>query len=220
MLPRDMLTVGDARKRINAIKQYSSLGAGFKIAMRDLEIRGAGNLLGTQQSGHIAAIGFDLYCQLLKQSVGKLKGEPVGDRVDIACHIDFLATNEAVYQRAPKGTLPAFVPGNYMPEAQLRITAYRQLAEASRVSDLESLRLNWKDRFGKLPDAVQYLLTATELKIRAAHQGFGAVEIKDGKLMLTKKGKYLQINGRFPRLEGKGQAKKLTHALKLVRTLS
>ena len=75
MLPRDMMTVGAARKRINAIKQYSSLGAGFKIAMRDLEIRGAGNILGTAQSGHIVAIGFDLYCQLLKQAVAKLKGE-------------------------------------------------------------------------------------------------------------------------------------------------
>ncbi|MCB1228742.1 MAG: transcription-repair coupling factor [Verrucomicrobiae bacterium] len=220
MLPRDMLTVGDARKRINAIKQYSSLGAGLKIEMRDLEIRGAGNLLGTQQSGHIAAIGFDLYCQLLKQSVGKLKGEPVGDRIDIACHVDFLATNEAQYQRAPKGTLPAFIPANYMPEARLRITAYRHLAEASRLSDLENLRKNWQDRFGKLPDAAEFLLLATELKIRAAHQGVGAVEIRDDKLMLTKKGKYLQINGRFPRLEGKSQARKLRHAVELVMTLS
>ena len=75
MLPREMMTVGAARKRINAIKQYSTLGAGFKIAMRDLEIRGAGNVLGTAQSGHIVAIGFDLYCQLLKQAVSRLKGE-------------------------------------------------------------------------------------------------------------------------------------------------
>jgi len=70
---RDLLTVGDARRRITAIKQYTALGSGFKIAMRDLEIRGAGNLLGTQQSGHIAAVGFDLYCRLLKQSIAKLK---------------------------------------------------------------------------------------------------------------------------------------------------
>ncbi|MBL9152937.1 MAG: transcription-repair coupling factor [Verrucomicrobiales bacterium] len=220
MLPRDMLTVGDARKRINAIKQYSSLGAGFKIAMRDLEIRGAGNLLGTQQSGHIAAIGFDLYCQLLKQSVSRLKGETVGDRIEIPCHIDFLATNEAQYQQAPHGTLPAYIPASYMPEARLRITAYRHLAEATAVKDLDDLRKNWKDRFGKLPDAADFLLTATELKIRAAHQGIGAVEIKDDKLMLTKKGKFIQINGRFPRLEGKSHAKKLRHAVDLVMTLS
>ena len=75
LLPREMMTVGAARKRINAIKQYSSLGAGFRIAMRDLEIRGAGSILGTAQSGHIVAVGFDLYCQLLKQAVAQLKGE-------------------------------------------------------------------------------------------------------------------------------------------------
>jgi transcription-repair coupling factor (superfamily II helicase) len=109
LLPPDMLTVGDARKRINAIKQYSSLGAGFKIAMRDLEIRGAGNLLGTQQSGHIAAIGFDLYCQLLKQSVSKLKGEPAADRVEISLHIDFLRTNEASWLKNPEEAQPALV---------------------------------------------------------------------------------------------------------------
>ena len=75
LLPRDMMTVGSARRRINAIKQYSGLGAGFKIAMRDLEIRGAGNILGTAQSGHIINIGFDLYCQLLQQAVEKLQGK-------------------------------------------------------------------------------------------------------------------------------------------------
>src|SRR5690606_38499204 len=164
MLPPDMLTVGDARKRINAIKQYSSLGAGFKIAMRDLEIRGAGNLLGTQQSGHIAAIGFDLYCQLLKQSVAKLKGEPAADRVDLSMHIDFLLTNEAAWRKQPDAGLPAFLPADYMPEARLRITAYRELAEASQPEDLDRLRENWIGRFGPLPDPVRHLLTATELK--------------------------------------------------------
>src|SRR5207244_12179241 len=83
MLPRDLMAIGAARRRINAIKQYSSLGAGFKIAMRDLEIRGAGNILGTAQSGHIFAIGFDLYCQLLKQAVAKLKGEKLRPRVEV-----------------------------------------------------------------------------------------------------------------------------------------
>ena len=83
MLPREMMTVGAARKRINAIKQYSSLGAGFRIAMRDLEIRGAGSILGTAQSGHIMAIGFDLYCQLLKQAVSQLKGQKFRPRLEV-----------------------------------------------------------------------------------------------------------------------------------------
>ena len=93
LLPRHAALLSDVRKRISAIKQYSSLGSGFKIAMRDLEIRGAGNLLGAQQSGHITAVGFDLYCQLLKQSVGALKGEKVARRAEVQVRIDFLALN-------------------------------------------------------------------------------------------------------------------------------
>jgi transcription-repair coupling factor (superfamily II helicase) len=95
LLPRHAGLLVDARKRISAIKQYSSLGSGFKIAMRDLEIRGAGNILGPQQSGHITAVGFDLYCQLLKQSVGALKGEKVKPRVEVQTRLDFIVTDPA-----------------------------------------------------------------------------------------------------------------------------
>ena len=97
LLPREMMTIGAARKRISAIKQYSSLGAGFRIAMRDLEIRGAGSILGTAQSGHIMAVGFDLYCQLLKQAVAQLKGEKLRFRLDVDLRLDFVATNEAEF---------------------------------------------------------------------------------------------------------------------------
>ena len=97
LLPREMMTVGAARKRISAIKQYSSLGAGFRIAMRDLEIRGAGSILGTAQSGHIMAVGFDLYCQLLKQAVAQLKGQKPRLRVDVDVRLDFAVTNEAEF---------------------------------------------------------------------------------------------------------------------------
>ncbi len=91
LLPRHAGLLADVRKRLSAIKQYSTLGSGFKIAMRDLEIRGAGNLLGAQQSGHITAVGFELYCQLLKQSVASLKGEKVRPRVEVQVRLDFLA---------------------------------------------------------------------------------------------------------------------------------
>ena len=90
LIPRHARMLTDARKRISAIKQYSTLGSGFKVAMRDLEIRGAGNMLGAQQSGHITAVGFELYCQLLKQSVAVLKGEPVKPRVEVQVRLDFL----------------------------------------------------------------------------------------------------------------------------------
>ena len=129
MLPREMMTEGAARKRINAIKQYSTLGAGFKIAMRDLEIRGAGNVLGTAQSGHIVAIGFDLYCQLLKQAVTKLKGEKAKPRVEVPVRLDFLITNEAEYVKAGGGEVAgAFLPAAYISEPKMRIQAYRALA--------------------------------------------------------------------------------------------
>src|SRR5206468_5195954 len=90
LLPRHASLLTDARKRISAIKQYSTLGSGFKIAMRDLEIRGAGNLLGAQQSGHITAVGFDLYCQLLQQSISSLRGEKVKRRVEVETRLDFM----------------------------------------------------------------------------------------------------------------------------------
>ena len=97
LLPRDMMTVGDARKRIHAIKQYTALGSGFKIAMRDLEIRGAGNLLGTRQSGHIAQIGFDLYCQLLRQSVERLKNRHISPTAATTFKADFIVSSEAAW---------------------------------------------------------------------------------------------------------------------------
>ena len=219
MLPPDMLTGGDARKRMNAIKQYSQLGAGFKIAMRDLEIRGAGNLLGTQQSGHIAAIGFDMYCKLLKQSVSTLSGDAAGQRIDVSLRIDFLCTNEAEWLKAPDNALPAFIPSSYMPESQLRITAYRHLAEASAMKDLKQIRSEWIDRFGPLPEAARYLLECAELKMRASHRGISSLDIRENKLMLKKRDKFLQVGGRFPRLKGKSEAKKLQHALELVQSL-
>src|ERR1022692_4183361 len=100
LLPRHVSLLTDVRKRISAIRQYSTLGSGFKIAMRDLEIRGAGNLLGAEQSGHITAVGFELYCRLLKKSVGQLKGEKVKPRVEVQVRLDFLALNPA--EEGPK----------------------------------------------------------------------------------------------------------------------
>ncbi|MGC9034249.1 MAG: transcription-repair coupling factor [Verrucomicrobiia bacterium] len=95
LLPRHTELLSDARKRISAIKQYSSLGSGFKVAMRDLEIRGAGNILGVEQSGHIAAIGFHLYCQLLEKEIKALKGEKVKPLLPVTVHFDFIATSPA-----------------------------------------------------------------------------------------------------------------------------
>src|SRR5437667_10339267 len=113
-----MIAVGAARKRISAIKQYSSLGAGFRIAMRDLEIRGAGSILGTAQSGHIMTVGFDLYCQLLKQAVAQLKGEKLRLRLDVDLRLDFVATNEAQFAHlGPGPCVPTIVASSFIMHA-------------------------------------------------------------------------------------------------------
>ena len=200
MLPREMMTVGAARKRINAIKQYSSLGAGFRIAMRDLEIRGAGSILGTAQSGHIMAIGFDLYCQLLKQAVAQLKGQKFRPRLEVQTRLDFVATNEAEFASASDGVVPAFIPANYIADTALRIAAYRQLAEVTTQEQLHRLTKDWRDRFGKFSATVDNLLLLTEIKLAAAKANVQRVEVRDDKLMLTRRGEFILVAGKFPRL--------------------
>jgi len=204
LLPREMMTIGAARKRINAIKQYSSLGAGFRIAMRDLEIRGAGSILGTAQSGHIMAIGFDLYCQLLKQAVAQLKGRKFLPRLDVDLRIDFVATNEAEFaQLGPDQKVPAFVPAGYINDTALRIKAYRQVAEIGTREQLDRIRKEWRDRFGKFPPAVENLFVLAEIKLAASKAGIGRVEVKERKLMLTRLGEFVLVDGKFPRLVAK-----------------
>ena len=201
LLPREMMTVGAARKRINAIQQYSSLGAGFRIAMRDLEIRGAGSILGTAQSGHIMAVGFDLYCQLLKQAVAQLKGEKLRPRLEVEVRLDFLASNEGEFVAAgPDKLVPAFIPAAYISDGALRIQAYRALAEITTTEQLQRLRRDWRDRFGKWPGAVDNLLLLSEVKLAAARARVSRVEVREAKLMLTRRGDFILVGGKFPRL--------------------
>ena len=201
LLPREMMTSGAARKRINAIQQYSSLGAGFRIAMRDLEIRGAGSILGTAQSGHIVAVGFDLYCQLLKQAVAQLKGEKLRPRLEVEVRLDFLATNEGEFVTAgPAKLVPAFIPTSYITDAALRIQAYRSLAEVTTAEELQRLGRDWRDRFGKWPGAVDNLLLLSEIKLAASRARVSRVEVREEKLMLTRQGDFILVGGKFPRL--------------------
>jgi transcription-repair coupling factor (superfamily II helicase) len=218
LLPRDMMTVGDARKRINAIKEYTALGSGFKIAMRDLEIRGAGNLLGTKQSGHISQIGFELYCQLLRQSVDRLKGRKDAPRGDTAFKADFIAFSETTYAREdPKTVLPAFLPSAWLEETKLRITAYRELSEAGTLKAIDALEKSWRDRFGRIPEAAARLLEITRIKALAAAEGIASVEIQGQRLMLHRNGDYILLEGRrFPRLQSASPQGKLAEAATLL----
>jgi transcription-repair coupling factor (superfamily II helicase) len=236
LLPREMMTVGAARKRISAIKQYSSLGAGFRIAMRDLEIRGAGSLLGTAQSGHIVAIGFDLYCQLLKQAVAQLKGDKARFRLDVDLKLDFVATNEGEFIVPParRGGLefagalgeapvperiPAFIPITYVSDPALRIRAYRDVAEIATHEQSDRLRRDWRDRFGLFPSAVDNLFSLIEIKLAAAKSGISRVEVRERKLMLTRRGDFILVAGKFPRLVGTKIESQLGEILELIKKL-
>jgi transcription-repair coupling factor (superfamily II helicase) len=235
LLPREMMTVGAARKRISAIKQYSSLGAGFRIAMRDLEIRGAGSILGTAQSGHIIAIGFDLYCQLLKQAVTQLKGKKPRFRLDVDLRLDFAATNEAEFVQQPGDVerqsaaefgktpfierIPAFIPITYVSDPSLRIRAYRDVAEVTTHEQLRRLGRDWRDRFGPFPAAVDNLFSLIEIKLAAAKSGISRVEVRDRKLMLTRRGDFILVAGKFPRLVGAKIEQHLGEILELIEKL-
>ena len=222
LLPRDMVTAGDARKRIHAIKQYTALGSGFKIAMRDLEIRGAGNLLGTKQSGHIAAVGFDLYCQLLRQSVDRLQGKTPKARVEASFRSDFVAFSETEFARGSgEGPLlPAYLPNSWLGETQLRVSAYRELAESMVEKDLDQLETRWRDRFGRLPEPAANLIAVGRIRLVAANKGVSSVEIKGQRLMLHRGGDYIMLEGRrFPRLTSVTPADKLREALEMLRAL-
>jgi transcription-repair coupling factor (superfamily II helicase) len=218
LLPRDMMTVGDARKRINAIKEYTALGSGFKIAMKDLEIRGAGNLLGTKQSGHISQIGFELYCQLLRQSVDRLKGRKDAPRGETTFKADFIVFSETAYAREdPKLVLPAFLPAAWLEETKVRITAYREISEAGTLRAIEALETSWRDRFGRIPEAATRLLEITRIKALAAAEGIASVEISGQRLMLHRNGDYIFLEGRrFPRLQSASPQGKLSEAITLL----
>ena len=236
LLPREMMTVGAARKRISAIKQYSSLGAGFRIAMRDLEIRGAGSILGTAQSGHIVAVGFDLYCQLLKQAVAQLKGQKPRLRLDVDVRLDFAVTNEAEFiapnvarasglrARGASEThalpcIPAFIPVAYVSDAAMRIRSYREIAEITSREQLERLRRDWRDRFGAFPPAVDNLFALVEIKLAAAESGVSRVEVRERKVMLTRHGDFILVAGKFPRLVGSKIDQHLPEIVELIKKL-
>ena len=151
LIPRQGGMTGAARQRLQAIAELTELGSGFRIAARDLEIRGAGNLLGEEQHGHIAAVGFDLYCQLIEETVRELKGETLEAPVDPTIRLP----------------VPAFIPEDYVPDPTLRLNLYKRLAAVADAARLEDFRAELRDRFGEPPDPVGWLLEAMDLKVRA-----------------------------------------------------
>ena len=205
LLPVHGHLLNDARQRIQAILEHTELGAGFRLAMRDLEIRGAGNLLGHEQSGHIAAIGFDLYCQLLRYTIAQMAKAPIsrGVRptspariVQVEVKLDFidLSVQAADPDRA------VFLPVSYVEDERLRISVYRQIASAMTLAEIDGLREEFSDRFGPLPAPLERLLKLAALRIMAAEKNITMIEAQAGKLILHRNSELLQINNRFPRL--------------------
>jgi transcription-repair coupling factor (superfamily II helicase) len=198
-----------ARQRLTAMRQHNQLGAGFRIAMRDLELRGAGNLLGAEQSGHIVGVGFELYCQLLRQSVARLKGEKTAAAIRANVKLDFVFVGEAAGSGGPGGpALPqgrhvdgytalkdaedekavevakiqARIPTAYIAETRLRIDFYRKLAMADSLATLKQIEADLRDRFGKFGDEVRALLLVTEIRIRAEQKNIVSVETESSRL--------------------------------------
>ncbi len=152
-----------AAKRLRAIEEFSDMGAGFAIAMRDLEIRGAGNILGTEQSGHIAAVGYEMYCALLEQAVGQLKSLPVKAAIDVDVDLP------------GKG----FIPRAYVPDMRLKIDLYRRLARVSTRTELDDFGVELRDRFGPPPPEVQHILWLAELRIAAHAWQIHTIHLED-----------------------------------------
>ena len=233
LLHRHARLLDHARHRLNAIRQYNQLGAGFRIAMRDLELRGAGNLLGPEQSGHVAGVGFELYCQLLRQSVSRLKGEKTAALIRATVKLDFVFIGEGDPDTAHRGRkqdgftalkdaemegggvepIQARVPSAYITEARLRIDIYRRLAIAENLAQVRQVETDLKDRFGPFGEEVRALLAVTEIRVRAEQKRILSVETDGNRLKcLRASGRsddYCQLSGRFPRLTAPTAQKRL-----------
>jgi len=157
-----------AAKRLRAIQEFSSMGAGFSLAMRDLEIRGAGNLLGTQQSGHIATVGYELYCKLLEQAVRGLKALPPAEPPPV--NLDLPGA--------------AWLPRDYIPDLRGKIDVYRRLSRATEASQLDDLEAELSDRFGSLPEEARRLVDFARIRVAAARHGIDSISRHPGMLVV------------------------------------
>jgi transcription-repair coupling factor (superfamily II helicase) len=158
----------EARKRLRALVEFSSLGAGFAIAMRDLEIRGAGNILGREQSGHIAAIGYDMYCRLLEKCVREIKKQPSAQPVDVEIDV----------------AIQAHVADGYVSREAEKLEIYRRVSQLTDAGALEDMREEIADRYGPPPAEVLRLLDVQKLRVLCRDVGVDYVGFEDGNIIL------------------------------------
>jgi transcription-repair coupling factor (superfamily II helicase) len=165
LIPGEHLISRDAQKRLRALMDFSELGSGFRIALNDLQIRGGGTILGSAQSGHVAAVGYELYLELLEETVRELKGEK-----DEGEHID------------PEINVPlsAFLPEGYIPDTDQRLLAYKRLASASEDADVDDLTSEWRDRYGPFPESVKSLILLAKLRSLFKRLGISRMDGGEG----------------------------------------
>jgi transcription-repair coupling factor (superfamily II helicase) len=159
--PRDHSLSEEAYERLKTIGEATELGSGFKIAMRDLEIRGAGNLLGESQSGHIAAVGYDLYVQMVTEAVAELKGETVKPPAEVKMELP----------------VDANLPTDYVAKEELRLEAYRRLAVVETPDEVDDIRAEWLDRYGPIPAEAEALLRVARLRAECVRTGVREVAV-------------------------------------------
>ena len=169
LTPDEGLLSGDAQKRLVAIQEFTELGSGFRIAAADLEIRGAGNLLGKQQSGHIAAVGLDLYLQMVEQTVQRLKGTVIEEEPDPTLHLN----------------VSAFIPEDYVGDTHQRLSLYKRLSSCQQVGDLALLYGESQDRYGGLPAPVERLFEVMQIRLLAKALRLASVEVKLGTVVIA-----------------------------------
>ncbi len=187
LLPEEGSIDSEARERLDALRKHAGLGAGFNIAMRDLEIRGAGNLLGREQSGHIAAVGFRLYCRLLQRTVARLKGEDVPEVTEVTFNFDFLDYSPGSHDVDDDC---ACLPYDYVEDEAQRADFHRRLAEAVTLPKVKKLKAELSDRYGRLPRPAVRLVKLAELRALCASIAITRIDVKGDRAVFYRSGSH------------------------------
>jgi transcription-repair coupling factor (superfamily II helicase) len=168
LIPHESVLSKDAQKRLKVLMEHSDLGAGFQIAMSDLKIRGGGTILGASQSGHIAAVGYDMFLKLMESSIAELKGEPTVESLEPEINVN----------------LSALLSERYIPDIDQRMSAYRRLARMMELQQISDFKSELIDRFGPLPDEAANLLLKIVLKVMAKKAGVARLDMMNQKMVL------------------------------------
>jgi transcription-repair coupling factor (superfamily II helicase) len=215
LLPPMGLLPDNAQQRLAAIRRYSNLGAGFRLAMKDLEIRGAGNILGEEQSGHIAAVGFDLYCQLLRQAVAQLENKESPVFSEVPVEIELLSHSlEPV-----KGKSQIGIPPDYITDEPVRVESYKRLSQLLSLEEVERYGEELRDRFGPLPEMTKLLLELRKVRVLARQLGLLRLNVIDRRLVIETSKGLLKINGKIPELDGQTGAELVAHSLDFLKKI-